>query len=158
VDPLAERTEDPEEARRMVRRTTRRFVEYLHLVRPRDGEDGGDLDVRLEVEVGDEEEAEAADEEGITIETETAVEGDDDEPERGIVRRIRVPDDPGTLAHLLSGIVQIDLVQKQALLEADTVEERLAGLEAVLDQELLLLGRRLRRFEPDARATEQRRN
>src|SRR6476620_9343452 len=158
VEPLAERTEDPEEARRMVRRTTRRFVEYLHLVRPRDGEDGGDLDVRLEVEVGDEEGAEAADEEGITIETETAVEGDHDEPERGIVRRIRVPDDPGTLAHLLSGIVQIDLVQKQALLEADTVEEQLAGLEALLDQELLLLGRRLRRFEPDARATEQRRN
>jgi len=160
VDPLAERTEDPEEARRMVRRTTRRFVEYLHLVRPRDGEDGGDLDVRLEVEVGDEEEAEAADEDAITIETEAMVEaeGADDEPERGIVRRIRVPDDPGTLAHLLSGIVQIDLVQKQALLEADTVEEQLAGLEAVLDQELLLLGRRLRRFEPDARATEQRRN
>ena len=69
-----------------------------------------------------------------------------------------MPDDPGTLAHLLSGIVQIDLVQKQALLEADTVEERLAGLEAVLDQELLLLGRRLRRFEPDARGVDQRRN
>jgi len=156
VDPLAERSEDPDEARRMVRRTTRRFVEYLHLVRPRDGEDGGDLDVRLEVEVGDDEPDE--DDEGISIETETAGDDADDEPERGIVRRIRVPDDPGTLAHLLSGIVQIDLVQKQALLEADTVEERLAGLEAVLDQELLLLGRRLRRFELDARAAEQRRN
>ena len=161
VEPLAERSEDPDEARRMVRRTTRRFVEYLHLVRPRDGEEGGDLDVRLEVEIGkgadDEPDAEEADE-GISIETETVADGDEDEPERGIVRRIRVPDDPGTLAHLLSGIVQIDLVQKQALLEADTVEERLAGLEAVLDQELLLLGRRLRRFEPDARAMEQRRN
>ena len=31
------------------------------------------------------------------------------------------------------------------------MEERLAGLEAVLDQEVLLLGRRLRRFEADAR-------
>jgi Lon protease-like protein len=158
VDPLVERSEDPDEARRMVRRTTRRFVEYLHLVRPRDGEDGGELDVRLEVEIGDEGETEAEDEEGISIDTDAVVAGDDDEPERGIVRRIRVPDDPGTLAHLLSGIVQIDLVQKQALLEADTVEERLAGLEAVLDQELLLLGRRLRRFEPDARAVDQRRN
>jgi Lon protease-like protein len=160
VDPLVERTEDPDEARRMVRRTTRRFVEYLHLVRPRDGEDGGDLDVRLEVEVAEGAEDEGDDEEGISIETEAVAEGegDDDEPERGIVRRIRVPDDPGTLAHLLSGIVQIDLIQKQALLEADTVEERLAGLEAVLEQELLLLGRRLRRCEPDARATEQRRN
>jgi Lon protease-like protein len=159
VEPLAERSEDPDEARRMVRRTTRRFVEYLHLVRPRDGEDGGDLDVRLEVEIGDDDEpeAEGADE-GISIEAEITPDGDDDEPARGIVRHIRVPDDPGTLAHLLSGIVQIDLVQKQALLEADTVEERLAGLEAVLDQELLLLGRRLRRFEPDARAMEQRRN
>ena len=158
VDPLVERSEDPEEARRMVRRTTRRFVEYLHLVRPRDGEDGGELDVRLEVEIGDEGETEAEDDAGISIDTDAVVAGDDDEPERGIVRRIRVPDDPGTLAHLLSGIVQIDLVQKQALLEADTVEERLAGLEAVLDQELLLLGRRLRRFEPDARAVDQRRN
>ena len=56
VEPLAERSEDPEEARRMVRRTTRRFVEYLRLARPRDGEEGGDIDVRLEIEVGDEDE------------------------------------------------------------------------------------------------------
>ena len=156
VEPLEERSEDPDEARRMVRRTTKRFVEYLRLARPRDGEEGGEIDVRLEIEVGEDE---VTDEES-SIEVTTDDVADDAEAtiERGVVRRIRVPDDPGTLAHLLSGIVQIDLVQKQALLEADTVEERLAGLEAVLDQEVLLLGRRLRRFETDARQVAQRRN
>jgi len=152
VEPLPERTEDAAEAQRMMRRVTRRFVDYLRLVKPRDGEEGGEIEVRLEIEVGEEPvEEEAA--EGAT--DPDAAPG---ELERGVVRRIRVPDDPGTLAHLLAGIVQTDLVQKQALLESDTVEERLAGLESILDQELLLLGRRLRRFDPDPRLVAQRRN
>jgi Lon protease-like protein len=168
VDPLPDRIEDPAEARRLVRRTTRRFVDYLHLMQPRDGEAGDELEVRVEIEVGDEDDpapdaasAETDAMEGLTLEAEDASESpsdDDPELERGVVRRIRVPEDPGTLAHLLSGIVQIDLLQKQALLEAESVEERLAGLEAVLDQELLLLGRRLRRYDADATQLAERLN
>jgi Lon protease-like protein len=150
VEPLAERMEDPAEARRMMRRVTRRFVDYLRLVKPQEGEEGAEIDVRLEIEIAEDPEATPA--------VEAAATDADGELERGIVRRIRVPDDPGTLAHLLSGIVQVDLVQKQALLESDTVEERLAGLEAILSQELLLLRRRLRRFDPDPRLAAVRRN
>lgn len=151
VEPLAERSEDPDEARRMMRRVTRRFVDYLRLVKPQEGEEGAEIDVRLEIEI--------ADEPGEVDDAEAAASvGADGELERGIVRRIRVPDDPATLAHLLSGIVQIDLLQKQALLESETVEERLAGLEAILDQELLMLRRRLRRFDPDPRMAAIRRN
>src|SRR5262245_4246396 len=54
VEPLADRTDEPDEARLMMRRVTRRFVEYLRLMKPREGEEGGELDVRLEVEVADE--------------------------------------------------------------------------------------------------------
>jgi Lon protease-like protein len=152
VDPLDDRVEEPDQARLLMRRVTRRFVDYLHLMRPREGEEGGELDVRIEIEVV-EEEAGSAEPIGQRSEEPAGT-----ERERGISRRIRVPDDPGALAHLLSGIVQVDLVQKQALLEADTVEERLAGLEVILDHELLLLRRRLRRYEMDERATAARRN
>jgi len=55
------------------------------------------------------------------------------------------------LSYLLSGIVQIELPRRQALLEADTTVDRLEGLIAVLERELVLLGRRLRYFTPDPR-------
>jgi uncharacterized protein len=159
VDPIDDRTDEPDQARRMMRRVTRRFVDYLHLMRPREGEEGGEIDVRLEIEVVEQDAAGAGETAGSTPdEPGDAGAAADAEVERGVIRRIRVPDDPGALAHLLAGIVQVDLVQKQALLEADTVEERLAGLEAILDQELLLLRRRLRRYDVDARATAARRN
>ena len=49
----------------------------------------------------------------------------------------------------LSGIVQVELPRRQALLEAQTTVERLDGLIALLEREVLLLGRRLRYFTPD---------
>jgi hypothetical protein len=53
------------------------------------------------------------------------------------------------LSYLLSGIVQIELPRRQALLEADTTVDRLEGLIALLEREVVLLGRRLRFFSPD---------
>ena len=47
------------------------------------------------------------------------------------------------------GIVQVELPRRQALLEAQTTVERLDGLIALLEREVLLLGRRLRYFSPD---------
>jgi hypothetical protein len=58
-------------------------------------------------------------------------------------------DDPTTLSYLLSGIVQVELSRRQALLEADTTVERLVHLLALLDREILLLSRRLRLFTPE---------
>jgi len=60
-----------------------------------------------------------------------------------------IPDDPTVLSYLLSGIVQVELPRRQALLEAPTTVERLDGLIALLEREVLLLGRRLRYFTPD---------
>jgi hypothetical protein len=43
----------------------------------------------------------------------------------------------------------VELPRRQALLEAQTTVERLDGLIALLEREVLLLGRRLRYFTPD---------
>jgi hypothetical protein len=60
-----------------------------------------------------------------------------------------IPEDPTVLSYLLSGIVQVELPRRQALLEARTTVERLDGLIALLEREVLLLSRRLRYFTPD---------
>src|SRR6476469_6425 len=58
VELLEEQLGDPEAAQRLVMRTTRRFVTYLELLQPRDGETADEIDVRVEVETEDEEEEE----------------------------------------------------------------------------------------------------
>ena len=74
-------------------------------------------------------------------------------PNPGTERRsdLVIPDDPTVLSYLLSGIVQIELPRRQALLEAATTVERLGALIKLLDREVLLLGSRLRLFAPDPR-------
>ena len=71
---------------------------------------------------------------------------DTDRPSR---HDLDIPDDPTVLSYLLSGIVQVELPRRQALLEARTTVERLDGLVALLEREVLLLGRRMRYFTPD---------
>ena len=62
-----------------------------------------------------------------------------------------IPDDPTVLSYLLAGIIQVELPRRQALLEAETTEERLRGLLALIDRETFLLQRRLRFFRPRPR-------
>ncbi len=62
---------------------------------------------------------------------------------------LHIPDDPTVLSYLLSGIVQVELPRRQALLEAETTVERLEGLVSLLERELVLLTKRLRYFTPD---------
>ena len=62
-----------------------------------------------------------------------------------------IPDDPTTLSYLLAGIIQIELPRRQALLEAETTDERLRELLELIDRETLLLRRRLRAFIPTPR-------
>jgi hypothetical protein len=59
---------------------------------------------------------------------------------------------------LLSGIVQVDLPRRQALLEAPTTEERLEALGEILEREIELLRRRLRNYRLDGRLIATRRN
>src|SRR4029077_11855127 len=64
-------------------------------------------------------------------------------------RDLVIPDDPTVLSYLLSGIVQLELPRRQALLEAATTVTRLEALIRLLDREVALLSHRLRLFSPD---------
>jgi Lon protease-like protein len=143
VTPLDDEVGDEGRAERLAARAIQRFVRYLDLMRARDGESSEVLDIRVEIEatVGepdDDVDPDAAPEPELTSDTQP--------PTR---RDLDIPDDPTVLSYLLSGIVQVELPRRQALLEAETTVERLEGLVALLERELVLLGRRLRYFTPD---------
>ena len=133
---------DEETAEKLSAAAVARFVKYLELMRARDGEDGDVLDIRVELET---QEPGLSDLEPDQEPTEAELA----EIERTLEPRLLIPDDPTTLSYLLSGIVQVELPRRQALLEADTTVERLVHLLALLDREILLLGRRLRLFTPE---------
>jgi Lon protease-like protein len=167
VELLDEQLGDPEAAQRLVMRTTRRFVTYLELLQPRDGETADEIDVRVEVETEDDEEdaeSEASDVAagGAGSATAGAAGGpggaEDDEPAETRRRRVTIPDDPTVLSHLLSGILQVESPRRQALLEIPTSEARLRALLRIIDREILLLERRLRLFRPDGRLLGSRRS
>ena len=159
VTPLEDEVGDETRAERLSASAIRRFVRYLELMRARDGETSEVLDIRVEVDSGDGTET-ATD---LDVEDENATDIDAAEPaaatDRGAAatedppvdrrRDLVIPDDPTVLSYLLSGIVQIELPRRQALLEAPTTVDRLEALVRLLDREVLLLGHRLRLFSPD---------
>ena len=166
VTPLEDEVGDEARAERLAASAIRRFVRYLELMRARDGETVEALDIRVEVESvssddDDEEEGdteaedlevdleldELVDDAPGALEIETVTPTTDAERRRDLV----IPDDPTVLSHLLSGIVQIELPRRQALLEASTTVERLEALVKLLDREVVLLASRLRLFAPDPR-------
>src|SRR5881628_813444 len=53
-------------------------------------------------------------------------------------RRLTIPDDPTILSYLLSGIVQVESLRRQGLLEMPTTERRLEELAHLLDREIAL--------------------
>ena len=57
------------------------------------------------------------------------------------------------LSYLLSGIVQVELPRRQALLEAETTVERLEALVRLLDREVMLLGEPASACSPRTRAS-----
>jgi uncharacterized protein len=160
VTPLEDEVGDEARAERLAASAIRRFVRYLELMRARDGETSEVLDIRVEVESGtaDDDDAPPDDDEPpadeIDDEPEAGDEADAPPPSTSDAERRRdlvIPDDPTVLSYLLSGIVQIELPRRQALLEASTTAERLEALVHLLDRELLLLTSRLRLFAPDPR-------
>jgi Lon protease-like protein len=176
VDPFPDEPGDAgeAEAEALAGRVSRRFVDYLRLLQPRDGESAEPIDVQMEVETevdededgdADEPEGEGEDEDdaeddaaaprahpfGEARFTETdprPVPVDDPDAARAV---LRIPDDPSALSFLLTGIVQVEPDRKQALLEAASAEERLRDIDALLDRELLLLGARLAPYAVDRR-------
>ena len=165
VTPLEDEVGDEARAERLAASAIRRFVRYLELMRARDGETTEALDIRVEVDAGrpdddaapdDDAEAEAIVDDAVDDDVEPppgALEIEAVGPAPATERRndLVIPDDPTVLSYLLSGIVQIELPRRQALLEAATTVERLGALVKLLDREVLLLGGRLRLFAPDPR-------
>ena len=165
VTPLEDEVGDEARAERLAASAIRRFVRYLELMRARDGETVEALDIRVEVESvssddDDDEDETSADELEVELDLDELV---DDAPgaleietitpttEAERRRDLVIPDDPTVLSYLLSGIVQIELPRRQALLEASTTVERLEALVKLLDREVMLLASRLRLFAPDPR-------
>jgi len=133
VDPIDDAPGIPAVADALAQRVSARFVDYLRLLQPRDGEAAEPIDVQVEVEVPE------TDDDGV------AAGGGPGE----LAVALRIPDDPSALSFLLTGIVQVELDRKQALLEAVSAERRLRDLDELLDRELLLLANRLAPFAPD---------
>jgi hypothetical protein len=157
VDPFPDApVGDLEATETLAGRVTRRFVDYLRLLQPRDGESADPIDVQMEVETEVDEAAEIDDEGGVLagrdrelpfLESDpTPVPIDDSE---AAAAALRIPDDPSALSFLLTGIVQVEPDRRQALLEASGADERLRDIDALLDRELQLLGARLAPFAVD---------
>ena len=146
VTPLDDEVGDEPRAERLSALAIRRFVRYLDLMRAREGESSEVLDIRVEIEASTPD----LDPDTPTGRPEPQLAAGVD-PDAGPPTRhdLDIPDDPTVLSYLLSGIVQIELPRRQALLEAATTVERLEGLIAILEREVTLLRRRLRFFSPD---------
>ena len=155
VTPLEDEVGDEPRAERLAASAIRRFVRYLELMRARDGETADVLDIRVELDASgpdDEAEPDADRTTGgtrgtgaATLEPEDETDGADETADRS---RPVIPDDPTVLSYLLSGIVEVELPRRQALLEAETTVDRLESLVRLLDRELMLLSGRLRIFSP----------
>jgi len=147
VTELDEPVGDAERAERLTTEVTQRFVRYLALLQPAEGEDGAEIDVQVEVDV-DEDDAD----EGEVVAGRSSSSGPGEEV------RVTIPDDPTVLSYLLSGIIQVDQPSRQALLEADTTVERIDELLRLIEREITLLERRLRNYSVDPRGAAIRRN
>ena len=150
VTPLEDEVGDEARAERLAASAIRKFVRYLDLMRAREGETNEELDIRVEFDstAADAEDAEDADDADDAEDADPNAEALD---AAGPGPSLLIPDDPTVLSYLLSGIIQIELPRRQALLEASTTVDRLEALVALLDRELLLLAGRLRLFAPDPR-------
>jgi len=154
VTPLDDEVGDEPHAERLAAVAVHRFVRYLDLMRARDGETTDELDIRVEIDSADDsadDDPEDALEPAVTVRNpgEADAENDSDDDDPDIQTHLTIPDDPTVLSYLLSGIVQVELPRRQALLEAETTVERLEGLITLLEREVVLLGQRLRYFSPD---------
>jgi len=74
------------------------------------------------------------------------------------IDRLSGSDDPVSLSHVVGGVVQLSIEQRQALLEAPDALARLTLLAAHLDRENLLLAEGIRPWQADPTALSERRN
>jgi Lon protease-like protein len=169
VTPLDDELGDPVLTTQVAARTMRRFVAYLQLLQPMEGESAEEIDVRVEIETEIAEDPEAEPPIDLDPDVESGLATAGPEPEvrpteeraaelDAAARRLVIPEDPTVLSYLLSGIIQVEPRRRQALLEADTTLERLVLLDELIDRELWMLRRRLRHYVPDDEHAVVRRN
>ncbi|MGH2465150.1 MAG: LON peptidase substrate-binding domain-containing protein [Candidatus Limnocylindrales bacterium] len=150
VTELGEPVGDQELAEELTAEVTQRFVRYLALLQPEEGEDGTEIDVQVEVDVEDDDAEDRGDEDEDLADRPSS--GPPADP------RVTIPDDPTVLSHLLSGIIQVDQPRRQDLLEAETTVDRIEELLRLIEREITLLERRLRNYTVDPRSAAIRRN
>ncbi len=167
VELLPDEPSDAAEADELVLRVSRRFLRYLRLLQPRDGEQADAIDVQMELESADEPETGGPDAEAeaaAAADRADATDADAGTLARDPVRNLadaittddpgdtlRIPSEPSALSFLLTGIVQVEPERRQLLLEAHSAVERLRELDTVLGHEMDLLRRRLAPFAVDRR-------
>ena len=162
MEPMGEVLGAADRARRLADRVSQRFIRYLELLQL---DDDGDEDASQspDTEIGGtpwglqsepiaEAESVAADAEDRSDIDARMAELDD------AARRLAIPNDPTVVSYLFSGIVQVESIRRQLLLEMDTTEERLAELSRMLELEISLLERRLMNYQADPRLLNLRRN
>ena len=145
---------DAERSARLARRVRSRFVRYLQLLQPEaDGGAGSDAGVDARDTAAT---PAGEDDAGASVNPDRASAALAELEE--IAARLAPRDDPTTLAHVVSGLVQAELPRRQRLLEASSTEERLADLDTLLGREIALLSRRLAPYVPDPRLSALHRN
>jgi Lon protease-like protein len=159
MEPLSEVLGAADRAKRLADQVSRRFIRYLELLQ---------LDERTERAGGSDEEGAETHGTAFALEIEppvgAAAPDGGQEPANELdeldeaARRLAIPNDPTVLSYLFSGIVQVESLRRQSLLEMETTEERLAELARLLELEISLLERRLKNYEPDPRLLSLRRN
>jgi Lon protease-like protein len=157
VSLLAEPTGPEPEVRDRARLVGRRFLEYLELLQPAEGDGGPEIEIEFEIDTDDGDE-EAAPSPGIppastASEAEMTVEDIDASelsPEQrrellmSAARRLTGTDDPTALSYVLTALIQVDLGVRQELLEAPDTSVRLARLDELLSRESWFLRQGLR--------------
>jgi Lon protease-like protein len=126
VEPLDDALGDADSADALVRRVSRRFVDYLRLLQPRDGEATTPIDVQVEVDVPDDDEADSDVEafdaglgvigaQGLrddAVQDEDSAAGGRRTPAMG--SRRRCVDDPSHLSFLLTESCRSSLISRRS--------------------------------------------
>jgi Lon protease-like protein len=173
VTMIDEALGDRDQAARLAERVGAAFLRYLELLQPALAtDDGPEIEVEVEVEAPED----TIDDDPVPIEIpgvpdvthRASVErvldtaGLDDDQRRQLLmaaaRRLTSTTAPTELSFLVTGLVQVPLASRQAMLEADDTETRLRALEGVLRRENELLSRQLRPLVLETRASPLRRN
>jgi ATP-dependent Lon protease len=162
-----------DDAHELSRRVGRSFLRYLELLQPAlASDDTPEIEIEIEIEAPDD----TADEEPVRLELEDfdaapdaeALDGpldtsnlDDDQRRQLLMaaaRRLTVTSNPTELSYLVSGLIQVEVGQRQSLLETSDTASRLSGLDAILRREIQLLSRHLKPLALDPRLAALRRN